>query len=64
MTTDAINPKIPAGARTLGKVRAHQTQNEALVFEKSSPGKKAYKLALLDVPAVDPAALLGDASQG
>jgi glycine dehydrogenase subunit 2 len=61
MTTDAINPKIPAGARTLGKVRAHQTQNEALVFEKSSPGKKAYKLALLDVPAVDPAALLGDA---
>jgi len=61
MTTDATNPQIPAGARTLGKVRPHQTQNEALVFEKSSPGKKAYKLALLDVPAVDPAALLGDA---
>jgi glycine dehydrogenase subunit 2 len=57
MTTEAT---IPAASRTLGKVRPHQTQNEDLVFEKSSPGKKAYKLALLDVPAVDPAALLGD----
>src|SRR6202522_136114 len=47
--------------RTLGKVRPHQTQNEALVFEKSSPGKRAYKMPPLDVPAVDPAALLGDA---
>ena len=28
----------------LGKVRPHQTQNEGLVFEKSSPGKRAYKL--------------------
>ncbi len=46
---------------TLGKVRPHQTQNEGLVFEKSSPGKKAYKLPPLDVPAVDAAALLGDA---
>ena len=47
--------------KTLGKVRPHQTQNEALVFEKSSPGKRAYKMPPLDVPAVDPAALLGDA---
>jgi glycine dehydrogenase subunit 2 len=47
--------------KTTGKVRPHQTQNEALVFEKSAPGKKAYKLPPLDVPAVDPAALLGDA---
>ncbi|MGA8743700.1 MAG: aminomethyl-transferring glycine dehydrogenase subunit GcvPB [Terracidiphilus sp.] len=45
----------------LGKVRPHQTQNEGLVFEKSSPGKKAYKLPPLDVPEVDAAALLGDA---
>jgi glycine dehydrogenase subunit 2 len=44
---------------TLGKVRTHPTQNEGLVFEKSSPGKRAYKLAPLDVPEVDPAALLG-----
>jgi glycine dehydrogenase subunit 2 len=47
--------------RSIGKVRPHQTQNEGLVFEKSSPGKKAYKLPPLDVPEVDPAALLGDA---
>lgn len=45
----------------LGKVRAHQTQNEGLVFEKSAPGKKAYKLPPLDVPEVDAAGLLGDA---
>src|SRR5271157_4510960 len=56
----ATNSQIPA-PRTTGKVRPHQTQNEALMFEKSSPGKKAYKLAPLDVPAVDAAALLGDA---
>src|SRR5579863_3022029 len=49
------------GPHTLGKVRPHQTQNEALTFEKSSPGKRAYKLPPLDVPAVDPATLLGAA---
>ena len=38
---------------TRRKVRAHLTQNEALIFEKSSPGKKAYKLPPLDVPEVD-----------
>ncbi len=48
------------GPRTTGKVRPHQTQNERLVFEKSSPGKKAYKLPPLDVPAIDVAALLGE----
>ncbi len=48
------------GPHTLGKVRPHQTQNEALLFEKSSPGKRAYKMPPLDVPAVDPAALLGE----
>ena len=48
---------------TLGKVRAHQTQNEALLFEKSSPGKRAYKLPPLDVPAVDAKALLGPAAR-
>src|ERR1700728_2776883 len=46
---------------TIRKDRAHQTQNEALVFEKSSPGKKAYKMPPLDVPSVDPSALLGSA---
>ena len=48
----------------IGKVRAHQTQNEGLVFEKSSPGKRGYKLPPLDVPAVDSSALLGEAHRG
>jgi glycine dehydrogenase subunit 2 len=45
--------------QSIGKVRPHQTQNEGLVFEKSSPGKKAYRLPPLDVPAVDAAQALG-----
>jgi glycine dehydrogenase subunit 2 len=53
MASSEISP-----SKTLGKVRPHQTQNEGLVFEKSSPGKRAYKLPPLDVPAVDPEALL------
>ncbi|HTV15504.1 MAG TPA: aminomethyl-transferring glycine dehydrogenase subunit GcvPB [Acidobacteriaceae bacterium] len=63
--SDVLTPEVPGTvparkSRTLGKVRPHQTQNEALVFEKSSPGKKAYRLAQLDVPKVDAAALLGE----
>jgi glycine dehydrogenase subunit 2 len=41
------------------KVRSHLSQNESLVFERSSPGKKAYQLPELDVPAVDAAEALG-----
>jgi len=44
---------------TTRKVTAHLTQNEGLTFEKSSPGKRAYKLPPLDVPEVDAAAALG-----
>ena len=55
------NSQNPTGPRTTGKVRPHQTQNEGLVFEKSSPGKRAYMLPPLDVPSVDPASLLGAA---
>ncbi len=47
--------------KPLGKVRPHQTQNEALVFEKSSPGKRGYKLPPLDVPAADAGEVLGAA---
>jgi glycine dehydrogenase subunit 2 len=50
-----------AGPHTLGKVRQHPTQNEALLFEKSAPGKRAYKLPPLDVPAVSADTLLGSA---
>jgi glycine dehydrogenase subunit 2 len=45
--------------KTTGKVRPHQTQNERLVFEKSSPGKRGYKLPPLDVPAANAQQLLG-----
>src|ERR1039458_132654 len=41
------------------KTTTHVKQNEGLIFEKSSPGKKAYRLAELDVPAVDASSLLG-----
>ena len=44
------------------KVRPHITQNELLLFEQSSPGKKGYQLPELDVPAVDAAAALGAAN--
>jgi glycine dehydrogenase subunit 2 len=49
------------GPRTLGKVRTHPTQNEALMFEKSAPGKRGYKLPPLDVPAIDVSSCLGEA---
>src|SRR3984957_15008810 len=44
---------------SIKKVRSHISPNEALLFERSSPGKKAYQLPELDVPAVDPGAALG-----
>ena len=43
------------------KATRHVNQNEGLIFEKSSPGKAAYKLPPLDVPDVDAAKLLGAA---
>ena len=41
------------------KVRPHLSQNEPLLFERSSPGKKGYQLPDLDVPAIDAAEALG-----
>ena len=41
------------------KVRPHPSQNEPLLFERSSPGKLAYQLPQLDVPSVDAAQVLG-----
>src|SRR5256885_935140 len=43
------------------KAAPHITQNEGLIFETSSPGKSAYRLAELDVPSVNPADVLGGA---
>jgi glycine dehydrogenase subunit 2 len=45
--------------RKINKASTHVTQNEGLIFEKSSPGKAAYSLPPLDVPEVDDAKLLG-----
>jgi glycine dehydrogenase subunit 2 len=42
--------------------RTHVNRNEPLLFERSSPGKRAYQLPDLDVPPVDPAAALGAAN--
>jgi glycine dehydrogenase subunit 2 len=41
------------------KTRSNISQNEQLLFEMSSPGKKGYQLPELDVPAVDAAQALG-----
>jgi glycine dehydrogenase subunit 2 len=45
------------------KAATHVNQNEGLIFEKSSPGKKAWALPPLDVPEVDAAKLLGAAAR-
>jgi glycine cleavage system P protein (glycine dehydrogenase) subunit 2 len=41
------------------KASRHVSRNEGLIFEKSSPGKRAFDLPPLDVPAADPAKTLG-----
>ncbi|PYX08878.1 MAG: aminomethyl-transferring glycine dehydrogenase subunit GcvPB [Acidobacteria bacterium] len=42
------------------KATRHTSQNEGLIFEKSSAGKAAWKLPPLDVPEVDTSKLLGE----
>ncbi|MCI0353746.1 MAG: aminomethyl-transferring glycine dehydrogenase subunit GcvPB, partial [Acidobacteria bacterium] len=46
---------------TIRKASPHLTQNEALIFEKSSPRKAAWRLAPLEVPEVNAEKLLGNA---
>src|SRR2546422_335273 len=41
------------------KATRHVNQNEGLIFEKSSPGKAAWRLPPLDVPDIDASKLLG-----
>jgi glycine cleavage system P protein (glycine dehydrogenase) subunit 2 len=45
------------------KATRHISQNEGLIFEKSSPGKAAWKLPPLDVPEVNASKLLGSAER-
>jgi len=47
-----LNERIKKAAR-------HITQSEGLIFEKSSPGKRAFELPPLDVPPVDAGEILG-----
>src|SRR5947209_102295 len=49
--------------KDIKKATRHVNQNEGLIFERSSPGKKAYRLASLDVPEVDPRQALGAAAR-
>ena len=56
--SEQTKPESPK-AEGIKKVRQQPSQNEDLLFEISSPGKKGYQLPALDVPAVDPAAALG-----
>lgn len=53
-----VSTQDPAGPRA----SRHQTQNEGLLFEISSPGKRGYQLPALDVPPADTSglALRGD----
>src|SRR5580692_6158479 len=48
---------------TIRKATQHVNQNEGLIFEKSSPGKAAWKLPPLDVPEVDTGKLLGSSER-
>ena len=43
----------------INKATRHTSQNEGLIFEKSSPGKRAFELPPLDVPSSNAAAELG-----
>ncbi|HYL92661.1 MAG TPA: aminomethyl-transferring glycine dehydrogenase subunit GcvPB, partial [Alphaproteobacteria bacterium] len=45
--------------QNIKKASRHVNQNEGLIFERSSPGKKGYRLPPLDVPAVDYKKTLG-----
>jgi len=49
--------------RGIKKATHHVNQNEGLIFERSSPGKKGYRLAPLDVPEVDCEKALGPAAR-
>ena len=42
------------------KATRHTNQNEGLIFEKSSPGKRAFDLAPLDVPSANTGRELGE----
>src|SRR5213080_994809 len=50
--------------KNIKKASRHTNQSEGLIFEKSSPGKRAFELPPLDVPAIDPVKALGANHRG
>jgi glycine dehydrogenase subunit 2 len=56
-----LNPKAQAKASGVatGLAGRHVSLNERLIFEQSAPGKRGMDLPPLDVPTVDPTAVLG-----
>ena len=67
MDAQASSPKsVSPDTKFIGtprKATTHTNQNEDLIFEKSSPGKKAYRMPALDVPAVSAQEILGDVAR-
>jgi glycine dehydrogenase subunit 2 len=49
--------------KDIKKATRQVSQNEGLIFERSSPGKKGYRLPPLDVPEVDYKKTLGQAAR-
>jgi glycine dehydrogenase subunit 2 len=55
----SVMTEIEAVAGGIKKAGRHVSQSEGLIFEKSAPGKRGMELPPLDVPAADPAKVLG-----
>ncbi|HWZ96437.1 MAG TPA: aminomethyl-transferring glycine dehydrogenase subunit GcvPB [Candidatus Dormibacteraeota bacterium] len=49
----------PSSNNKINKATRHTSQNEGLIFEKSSPGKRAFELPPLDVPSANASTELG-----
>ena len=58
---DSKSTLTELAAETIRAARRHVNRNEGLIFEISADGKRGMEIPPLDVPAVDPAASLGNA---
>jgi glycine dehydrogenase subunit 2 len=63
-TAKAVRPAKSAMKDQIKRAVRHTTQSEGLIFEKSSPGKRAFDLPPLDVPAADATKTLGESHRG
>jgi len=63
LETSEIAEALQRKARMSDKIKnasRHTNRSEGLIFEKSSPGKRAFDLPLLDVPPLDASGTLGE----